>query len=331
MSSLPFSVVDVFSKTPYKGNPLAVVDTLSTPLTDTQMKLITRQFNLSETTFVAPPTIPNATYRLRSFLPDGKEVFGAGHNSLGALWWLAKHGHLDSIAPADHGAVNFNQQMGPDAMPVTVFKDAETLSVTLRQVTPEFFGAHPNPGRLAQTLGFADGSAIGFEIGGTKIKVPQVVSTSTTRHLLVPVANEDVLNSVAILDREKLLEEIRAADPLGYGLFLFTPRASSSADGLPLFVARFFSPGMSGEDPATGSAAGPMGAYLQKRRLLNVQPGQERQVRVLQGLRTGRECLLTVTVWLGKDGDSSINTKLTGEGVEVMHGELAIPASDTLF
>jgi hypothetical protein len=40
---------------------------------------------------------------------------------------------------------------------------------------------------------------------------------------------------------------------------------------------------------------------------------------------------LTVTVWLGKDGDSSINTKLTGEGVEVMHGELAIPASDTLF
>ena len=81
MSSLNYTIVDVFSTTPFKGNPLAVVDNTENNLTTDQMRLITRQFNLSETTFFARPKDSPAHYQLRSFLPHGGiEVYGAGHN-----------------------------------------------------------------------------------------------------------------------------------------------------------------------------------------------------------------------------------------------------------
>jgi PhzF family phenazine biosynthesis protein len=74
MATAPFAVVDVFSSTAFKGNPLAIVDNTRDVLSTAQLQLLARQFNLSETTFYSPPTVPNATYQLRSFLPDGKEV-----------------------------------------------------------------------------------------------------------------------------------------------------------------------------------------------------------------------------------------------------------------
>ncbi|KAK2742902.1 hypothetical protein FQN57_005032 [Myotisia sp. PD_48] len=344
MSTAKFSVVNVFSTTPYKGNPLAVVDDLSASLSTTQMQLITRQFNLSETTFVNPPTVPGAAFRLRSFLPDGKEVFGAGHNSLGALWWLAKHGHLADIPPSSTSGTSttteFNQEMASTAMPVTVSQDssANQLKVTLRQAPPKFHGVHPSPSKLAQLLGIPE-SSIGFEWGPEKRHVAkaQVVSTATTRHLLVPLADVSVLNSVCSLDREKMLTEIQAADKLAYGLFLFAPESHDAAsDGkLPVFQARFFSPGMSGEDPATGSAAGPMGAYLHKYGVFDLN-GKDQDLTVLQGTRVGRACYLTITVGLLQDQDGvgereSVSTYVTGDGVEVLSGNLVVPAVETEF
>lgn len=64
MSKLRYYILHVFSYIAYQGNPLAVVDTTSTTLTSTQMKLLARQFNLSETTFICPTADPKATWRL---------------------------------------------------------------------------------------------------------------------------------------------------------------------------------------------------------------------------------------------------------------------------
>lgn len=357
MPSANFSIVDVFSTTAYKGNPLAVVDDLNDSLTDTQMKLIARQFNLSETTFVNRPTIPDAAYRLRSFLPDGKEVFGAGHNSLGALWWLAKHGHLDSIKPDENSRLRFNQQMGQDASPVTVVMGAamasnreessgsennnhknSNISVVLRQAPLKFHGVHTNPAALGELLGISP-SEIGFKWNGKEFSTPQVVSTATTKHLLVPITNEAVLESITPSSKERLLKEIQFADPLAYGLYLFTPSTVRDKDNsLPIFKARFFSPGMSGEDPATGSAAGPMAAYLYKYGLFElnggVENGDEQQVTVLQGVTAGRACYLTITV--GKldgeqDSREAVSTSLSGDGVEVSKGTLIVPGRDVEF
>ena len=82
-----FVQVDVFSTSPYSGNPVAVVLD-GTDLSDEEMQGLARWTNLSETTFVLPPTVPEADYRLRIFTPGGELPF-AGHPTLGsARAWL---------------------------------------------------------------------------------------------------------------------------------------------------------------------------------------------------------------------------------------------------
>jgi PhzF family phenazine biosynthesis protein len=91
MRQRSFSQVDVFTATPYKGNPVAVVQD-GEGLTDAQMQAFARWTNLSETTFLLPPTHPEADYRLRIFTPGGELPF-AGHPTLGSCYaWLQAGG-----------------------------------------------------------------------------------------------------------------------------------------------------------------------------------------------------------------------------------------------
>ena len=88
---LPFAQVDVFSPTPYLGNPVAVI-LGAEDLDDADMQRIARWTNLSETTFVLPPTQPEADYQLRIFTPGGELPF-AGHPTLGSAHvWLERGG-----------------------------------------------------------------------------------------------------------------------------------------------------------------------------------------------------------------------------------------------
>src|SRR5689334_16869068 len=81
-----FHLVDVFADEPLAGNPLAVVPDADA-LDEAVMRRIAREFNQTETTFLLAPSLPDADWRLRCFTPGGVEVFGAGHNALGAWWW----------------------------------------------------------------------------------------------------------------------------------------------------------------------------------------------------------------------------------------------------
>jgi PhzF family phenazine biosynthesis protein len=91
MRQRPFKQVDVFTPEPYRGNPLAVVldgDDLS----DEQMQHFARWTNLSETTFLLPPSVDDADYRVRIFTPGGELPF-AGHPTLGTCHaWLQSGG-----------------------------------------------------------------------------------------------------------------------------------------------------------------------------------------------------------------------------------------------
>jgi PhzF family phenazine biosynthesis protein len=94
-----FHQVDVFSAVPLRGNPLAVVHAAD-GLDDATMAAFARWTNLSETTFLLPPTDPGADYRVRIFTPGGELPF-AGHPTLGSCWaWLAAGG-----TPRDAGTV----------------------------------------------------------------------------------------------------------------------------------------------------------------------------------------------------------------------------------
>ncbi len=86
----PFKQVDVFTATPYRGNPLAVVLDGS-GLDDAAMQRFARWTNLSETTFLLPPTQPGADYRVRIFTPGGELPF-AGHPTLGSCHAWLEHG-----------------------------------------------------------------------------------------------------------------------------------------------------------------------------------------------------------------------------------------------
>jgi len=91
MTARRFHQVDVFAAEATKGNPLAVVHDAA-GLDDTQMAAFARWTNLSETTFLLPPTEPGADYRVRIFTPGGELPF-AGHPTLGSAWaWLAAGG-----------------------------------------------------------------------------------------------------------------------------------------------------------------------------------------------------------------------------------------------
>jgi PhzF family phenazine biosynthesis protein len=88
--SRAFAQVDVFSAVPYGGNPVAVI-LEADGLGDEDMARIARWTNLSETTFVLPPTTPDADYRLRIFTPGGELPF-AGHPTLGSAHAWLQHG-----------------------------------------------------------------------------------------------------------------------------------------------------------------------------------------------------------------------------------------------
>ncbi|MFI7048316.1 PhzF family phenazine biosynthesis protein [Streptosporangium sandarakinum] len=97
--SRPFAQVDVFSSQPFKGNPVAVILD-GDGLDDEQMQQIAKWTNLSETTFVLPPSTAAADYRVRIFTPGGEKPF-AGHPTLGSC-----HAWLESgDTPRDPGLI----------------------------------------------------------------------------------------------------------------------------------------------------------------------------------------------------------------------------------
>ncbi len=98
-----FQQVDVFGSRPLLGNPVAVVLD-GEGLGDEQMQRIARWTNLSETTFVLPPTVAGADYRVRIFTP-GEELPFAGHPTLGTCHaWLAAGGEAGEVVVQQCGA-----------------------------------------------------------------------------------------------------------------------------------------------------------------------------------------------------------------------------------
>jgi PhzF family phenazine biosynthesis protein len=334
--SLSFAIVDVFSKTAYKGNPLSIVDNTTASLSLTQMKLIARQFNLSETTFFSKSENAKIDFSLRSFLPDGKEVFGAGHNILGVWWYLAYAGKLAfnkpiKVHPGGAQEFEFHQDLGGNISTVKIFRKANDgveaeFAVVLRQAPPQAHNQHPDIMALAESMGLSN-TDIGLSSQSSASLIPQVMSTATTRHLMVPLMSVEALNA-ATVQRDRLLKQLNLVDDRAYGIYLF---AKDSTGDKNQYQARFFSPGMSGEDPATGSAAGPLAKYLFENGYLDENHGQGR-IKVRQGLNLGRECMIDVILSLQNSGKGQhTEVDIMGSGVQIMSGTMRPPCTATSF
>ena len=288
MTTLRFFIVDVFTSRPLAGNPLAVfpeADGLDAGV----MQAIAREFNFSETTFVMQPRAPKAFRRLRCFSPTA-EVFGAGHNALGAWWVVVAHGD----APRD---AELWQELGERVLPVNVSRRDGTIErLAMTQVSPVLTPVRLTPPDVA--------TALRVPVDSMNGDLQACVSTAgATKHLLVPLKSLDDVTRM----RPDANAVIALAKPHGCeGCYAFT---RETHDANAIAHARGFFPGIGiAEDPATGSAAGPLGAYLVERRMadadrwLTIEQGDaiERfsriEVRVGGGrIEVGGSCAIAAT------------------------------------
>lgn len=289
-----FYLVDVFTDRPFTGNPLAIV-TDADDFDIERMRRIAGEFNQTETTFVLRPTSDGAQWRLRSFTAIGTEVFGVGHNALGACWLLASSGRLTLDAPTR----TFAQEIDGRVLPVEIRSEGgRVVSVGMAQAEPVFGAVVGNISPLASALDLGDA-----ELAVGRLHA-QVVSTGVP-HLLVPVRDQGALGRAR--PRETLAAYLRSVGAQGCYVFCLDPLDTEAPSR-----ARFFGPNVGiAEDPATGSAAGPLAAYLVAHGLA----GERRPVVVEQGHSMGRPSRIEVRV-------SGGGVRVCGTAVVVLEGRL---------
>ncbi|MGH3743314.1 MAG: PhzF family phenazine biosynthesis protein [Mycobacteriales bacterium] len=284
--SLAYHVVDVFTERAFAGNPLAVVlegDDLSTQ----QCQAIAREFNLSETTFPMA-TATTADYRLRIFTP-GAELAFAGHPSVGTAWLMRSLGRVSGSTVV--------QDCGAGLLPLSLRADG---SVELTGGTPTVGPPLPAADLL---------SAVGLDEKSRAPGVSARCAGTGSDFTYVCVTDDAVARARPGPDLVAAL-----APTGGHGLFLF-----SWHDGA--VHARMFAPGLGvGEDPATGSAATGLGAWLAAEGV--VGDGEASYV-VEQGAEMGRPSTMRCAVVV-RDG-AAVECRVAGSVVAVASGTLSVP------
>jgi trans-2,3-dihydro-3-hydroxyanthranilate isomerase len=262
-----FIQLDVFTDRAFTGNPLAVFPDAE-GLSDEQMQQIAREMNLSETVFVVPSEEEEVLRRLRIFTP-GSELPFAGHPVVGTWNCLAREG---IVPPPENGNgwVRIKHEVGIGILPVEIeFKDGAPERVVMTQ------GKFEIRGEIDDGQDQADiARALGLAREDLDESLPiQAVSTGNTM-LLVPVRSLADLGHCRV--NLPLLSEIyERGDSFGggTGCYAFTRETIETGEISGARAhARFFIGQNIGEDPATGSAAGPLGGYLVHHGAAGVDP-----------------------------------------------------------
>ncbi|MET3980945.1 trans-2,3-dihydro-3-hydroxyanthranilate isomerase [Mucilaginibacter sp. UYP25] len=294
MKKLDYYILDVFTDEKFKGNQLSVVYT-NEELELDQYYDIAREFGYSETSFISHDTVVNAL-KVRSFTPAKYEITGAGHNLLGAVCLaLLKKWNI------------FNGQEGVEW--VLMAGEKIPLQITEKNGLP-YVGMKQ---RQAQIIGTAPieviAEAIGLNTTDLQLNDWQIKTVKTeVGHLMVPVCNQEALKR-AILNK-RLLKE--AAANFGFeGCYMFTTEQPNKDY---MAQARFFNPSIGiDEDPATGTAAGPLAGYLEKLGYIE----KDSDYYIVQGIFVNQPS--TVRVKVVDDG-----IWVSGSSVIVMEGSLLL-------
>lgn len=313
MRKYRFVQLDVFTREAFAGNPLAVFPEAE-GLTDDEMMKIAREMNLSETVFVLPARDEKTLRRLRIYTP-AREIPFAGHPIVGTWNALAREGVVP-LPEGGNGWTRIQHEIGIGVLPVDIeFKDGQPLQVVMTQgkfeIKNEIDDA-PEQSEIARALGLA--------IEDLDESLPiQVISTGLP-FLAVPVRSLADLSRCRV--NTSLLADIytRAG---GTGCYAFSRETIEMAEiGGARAHARLFAPADNiAEDPATGSAAGALGAYL----VHHDASGAESRDGVVafvieQGDFMHRPSRINIEV-KGKPGAID-NVRVGGPSVVVAHGEV---------
>jgi trans-2,3-dihydro-3-hydroxyanthranilate isomerase len=267
-----FVLCDVFADRPFVGNPLAVfLD--ADGIEDRTMLDLAREFGWSEITFVLAR--PDGAPRVRIWTPAGELPF-AGHPTVGTAVVLA----VEGVIPVNGGVLELG--IGDVAVEVDECRP-DGGRATMTQRAPEFGAEYSDRARLAQ--------AFGLGVNDLVADLPAQLVSTGLEQFLVPLV------SLGALQRATAQPDLAPgvlAEAGGRWAYLFTvetPASNAAARARLLGVGK--------EDPATGSAAGPLGAYL-------IRYGLHRagELEIEQGIEMGRPSRIRVDVplWSGEIG-----------------------------
>lgn len=281
MQRAVFVQADVFTDSPFGGNPVVVILDAH-GLSDAEMLAIARGMSFAETGFVVPATVPDADIRLRFYTP-ATEVPFSGHLMLGAAYVLM----TQAGGPLERRArVLVQTELG--VLPVDAeIQDGEVQRVTVTENPPSFEDRVEDVLPLAEALRLDPDHIIATGL------TPQVVTT-TLPTLIVAVASRDDVSGIA-LDRSGLA--IACVDVGADVTAVYTQDTLRPEN--TVFV-RVFAPLLGvDEDPATGSANAALAAYLVH--YGGVPDAPTVRVTAEQGYTVGRPSLVQVDV--SHDGD----------------------------
>lgn len=286
MKKVRYERVDVFANRPFGGNPLAVFPD-ARGLSPREMQLLAKEMNLSETTFVLPPSRGSgADFRVRIFVPD-MEIPYAGHPTIGTFYVLARAGRIRLKDPV----TTVLMEVKAGVMPVEIHtKGGRIRKVVTVQNLPEFGPVIKDTALIADALSLKESD---FDLAKAP---PQFVSTGLP-WVIVPVRSRRAVerasgNAAVFAELRKRLPGniadlyVTCLDPVEKG-------STTHSRGLSLVSRNIV------EDPATGSASGCLGAYLVNHALVPVKTVTK--ITNEQGYEIGRPSRIAIEVRTSMD------------------------------
>ncbi|PYH91257.1 Diaminopimelate epimerase-like protein [Aspergillus ellipticus CBS 707.79] len=317
---LRFVTLDVFTTQPYSGNPLGVVflPDSPTPISQAQKHQIAAEFNLSETIFIHPSS-PASSERKIDIFTTTEELPFAGHPTIGAVSWFLQH------SPHEHDKTNFQTlitKAGPFAIsqvPSGAVAAKIAHNVHIHSSTfwlQELMRIHPS------LLPFADPLKDTFPVFSIVKGMSQVFVELSSLEALAAV--EAPLGGEVIPCKSVAEGGYLDAGWDGSGLiviYFYVRGVYDEVTGKRVIRSRMFLRNF--EDPATGSAASGLSAYLA---LMDASANSAFEYDIIQGVEMGRRSDISVAVTVAADGQGKKveSVELRGNAVPVMAGELVL-------
>lgn len=299
--ALPYLLYDVFTNEALVGNQLAVF-TDARGLDSARMQRLAREMNLSESTFILPSEQSGTDIRMRIFTPV-QEMPMAGHPTIGSTFALA---HTGLIRPGSSQFV-FGLNIGP--VPVDLQWNGDALGFAwMTQSNPMFGPVVENRAAVA--------AAIGLETADLAPDLPVQEVSCGVQYLFAPLRDRHTVDRAAP-DTVAFRRLIASTRP-DLAVYAFVAEPSGSAETA---YSRMFAPAHGIiEDPATGSACGPLGCYLVQHGVVD-GPAARRMIS-LQGVAMGRSSRIHISI----DGvrDDIRRVRVGGEAVLVGRGEMLV-------
>lgn len=291
--------IDSFTKEKFTGNPAGVV-TNADGLTERQMQKIARELNNSETAFILSPEDNTHDVHVRFFTPT-KEVPICGHATIAAHYARAIENNFSTI--------RILQKTGAGILPVDILREDDDYRIIMTQGQISFGDAIEGKSREILM------DALGITAQDLREDCPiRIVSTGHSK-VMIGIKSMELLHKLQpnLAALSKLSTEIGCN---GYYVFTLNPNES------PMVHGRMFAPAVGiNEDPVTGNANGPLGAYIVR---YGLAPHNEKELSytAMQGEAIGRAGSMLVQVKI--DHNEPAEVKITGNAVIAFKTELML-------